>query len=570
MAELKTNVLYFGDNLKILRKHIPDKSIDLIYLDPPFNSNRSYNLLFKENGGVDSEAQIKAFTDTWSWTPSVDRTYRDFILHAPMKLSKLIQRMVDGEENDGDGWLGRNDVTAYLVMMTARLIELHRVLKPTGSLYLHCDPTASHYLKLVLDQIFGPTNFRNEIVWKRTTSHGDWKQGAKHFGRVHDYLLFYSKTDNPTWNPQFIPFSSEQVKQQYYKVDEKGRSYRLVTPTAKKPGGDTSYDWKGVKPPKGRYWAYSREKMEEMDKKGLLYYSKTGQPYIIYYLADRPGVAAQSIWADVPPISPTAKERLGFQTQKPLALLERIIEASSNKGDVVLDPFCGCGTAVVAAKKLHRKWIGIDITHLAIRVMKNRLRKAFRGIKFEVVGEPKDLQGAKELAQNPDRYQFQWWALSLVEGTPAEEKKKGADKGIDGIITFEDERPPKPKRAVVQVKSGHVHVKDIRELKDVASKYAMGVFITLEPPTKDMVTEALSAGYYHSPLWEKDYAKIQILTIQELLDGKTVNMPAATSPFTEPQKMSIIEGEQLTIEGKSKENLRLSLRGEQLKMGEEE
>ncbi len=321
---MKTNVLYFGDNLEILRnrEYFPDGCVDLVYLDPPFNSKKDYNILFKENGGVESEAQIKAFTDSWHWTQSAEDTYHDIVINGPLKVGKLIGALHDA--------IGRNDVMAYLVMMTVRLIELHRVLKPTGSLYLHCDPTASHYLKLVLDQIFGPANFRNEIVWKRTTSHGDWKQGAKHFGRVHDHLLFYSKTGNPTWNPQFVPFSSEQIAQQYYKVDDNGRTYRLVTPTAKKPGGDTSYEWKGVKPPKGRYWAYSRQKMEEMDRKGLLYYSKTGQPYIRYYLEERPGVAAQSIWTDTPPVAPTAKERLGYQTQKPLALDRKsVVEGKS-------------------------------------------------------------------------------------------------------------------------------------------------------------------------------------------------------------------------------------------------
>ena len=547
MDELKTNVLYFGDNLEILRnrEYFPDSSIDLIYLDPPFNSKKDYNILFKENGGVESEAQIKAFTDTWHWTQSAEDTYHDVVVNGPLKVGKLIGALHDA--------IGANDVMAYLVMMTARLIELHRVLEPTGSLYLHCDPTASHYLKLVLDQIFGPANFRNEIVWKRTTSHGDWKQGAKHFGRVHDHLLFYSKTGNPTWNPQFTPFSSEQIAQQYYKVDENGRSYRLVTPTAKKPGGNTSYDWKGVTPPKGRFWAYTREKMEEMDRKGLLYYSSTGQPYIRYYLDERPGVAAQSMWTDVPPISPTAKERLGYQTQKPLALLERIIQASSNEGDIVLDPFCGCGTAVVAAQKLNRRWLGIDITHLAINLMRNRLRDSFPGIKFEVIGEPKDLSGAKALArQQPDgRYQFQWWALGLIGARPIGEKKKGADKGIDGVIHFIDEVSGKPKRVVIQVKSGHVHAKDIRELKDVASSNAMGVFITLQPPTGEMETEAVGAGYYHSPIWDKDYPKIQILTIEELLNGETVDMPPQTQSnvtFAKAQKIVRKGGEQISMQ----------------------
>ncbi|MBA7679794.1 hypothetical protein ES703_88098 [subsurface metagenome] len=539
---MKTNVLYFGDNLEILRnrEYFPDECVDLIYLDPPFNSKKDYNILFKENSGVESEAQIKVFTDTWEWGPTAQNTYHDIVINGPLKVGKLIGALHDA--------IGHNDVMAYLLMMTARLIELHRVLKPTGSLYHHCDPTASHYLKLVLDQIFGPVNFRNEIIWRRTTSHGDWKQGAKHFGRVHDTILFYSKGSNYIWNTQFLPFSPEQIREQYYKFDANGRSYRLVTPTAKKPGGDTSYEWKGVRPPKGRYWAYSREKMAEMDEKGLLYYSKTGQPYIRYYLDERPGVAVQSIWTDIPPMGPTAKERLNYQTQKPIALLDRIIRVGSNEGDIVLDPFCGCGTAVVAAHTLKRRWIGIDITHLAINLMRNRLKGHF-DIKAEVIGEPVDLAGAKALAHE-DRYQFQWWALGLIGARPLGEKKKGADEGIDGVIHFIDEASGKPKRVLVQVKSGHVGVSAIRELKAVAANDAIGVFITLEPPTEPMTVEAIDAGYYHSPIWDKDYPKIQILTIDELLHGKTVNMPPQTQTdvtFAKAQKITQKEGEQLSM-----------------------
>ena len=290
--------------------------------------------------------------------------------------------------------------------------------------------------------------------------------------------------------------------------------------------------------------------MEEMDRKGLLYYSSTGQPYIKYYLDERPGVAAQSIWADVPPISPTAKERLGYQTQKPLELLERIIKASSNEGDIILDPFCGCGTAVVAAQKLNRHWIGIDITHLAVNLMRNRLKDSFPGIQFEVVGEPADLAGAKALAHQ-DRYQFQWWALGLIGARPLGEKKKGADKGIDGVIHFVDDVSGTVRRVVVQVKSGHVGVNAVRELKAVAANDAIGVFVTLEPPTQPMKVEAVDAGYYHSPIWDKDYPKIQILTIEELLHGKAVDMPPQTQTsvtFAKAPKVSKEEGEQLSMD----------------------
>lgn len=535
---MKTNVLYYGDNLEILRnqEYFPNECVDLIYLDPPFSSKKNYNILFKEASGEWSEAQVKAFSDTWHWDRFAQDTYQDIILNAPLKVGKLIEAMVEG--------IGRsNDVTAYLVMMTVRLTDMHRVLKKTGSLYLHCDPTASHYLKLILDSIFGAQNFRNEIVWKRTTAHGDVTQGAHHFDRVHDVILRYSKGRTPTWNPQYGDYDTGYVEAFYRHVEpETGRRFQAVDLTARKPGGDTLYEWKGKRPYRGRYWAYSKRKMEQFGREGRLYYTKTGMPRLKYYLDEMPGMPAQDIWHDIP--HALGKERLGYDTQKPLTLLERIVAASSDEEDVVLDPFCGCGTALVAAQKLNRRWIGIDITHLAIAVMKKRLRDSFAGIQFEVIGEPVDLAGAKALARQ-DRYQFQWWAMSLVSAQPLGDKKKGADKGIDGVISFIDERPGKAKRAVVQVKSGHVHVKDIRELKDVASRNAMGVFITLEPPTREMQLEAVAAGYYHSPLWDKDYPKIQILTVDELLHAKTVDMPPANPPFPKAQKISKKEGEQL-------------------------
>jgi len=544
MPELKTNVLYYGDNLKILRDQIPDKSIDLIYLDPPFNSKATYNVLFKEPTGEQSAAQIKAFSDTWHWDQAAEDTFQDVILNAPPKVAKLIDAIIEG--------LGRNDVTAYLVMMTIRLVELHRVLKDTGSLYLHCDPTASHYLKMVLDAIFGPANFRNEITWKRSSAHSDVVQGAKQFGRIHDILLFYTKTLKNSWNTIYVQYGEEYIENIYRYKDADGRRYQTQPLHAAKAGGDTLYEWKGKRPPPGRYWAFSKENMKRMEREGRIVYSKTGTPRYKIYLDEALGASAQDLWLDILPVHNWPKERLGYPTQKPQALLERIITASSNEGDIVLDPFCGCGTALVAAQKLNRKWIGIDITHLAIAVMKSRLEESFPGIKAEVVGEPEDLAGARALARQ-DRYQFQWWALSKIKAKPfPEERRKGADKGIDGVIDFtdrdEDSGKQVMKRAVVSVKSGHVHVKDIRELKDIASNNAMGVFITLEPPTREMKTEAVSAGKYHSPLWDKNYPKIQILTIEELLEGKGVDMPTATSPYAKAPKVAK-KGKQLRLEG---------------------
>jgi len=522
------NKLYFGDNLDILREHVASESVDLIYLDPPFNSNATYNVLFQEKSGEKSAAQITAFEDTWHWGMESEYAYQEVVKESPQKLSSLLQAMRT--------FLGQNDMMAYLTMMAQRMPELHRVLKPTGSIYLHCDPTASHYLKLLIDAVFGYKNFRNEIIWKRTTSHGDSKQGAQHYGRVHDTLLFYSKTDDYVWNTNFMPFSDEQIDQQYYKVDSNGRRYRLVTPTAKKPGGDTSYEWKGVRPPEGRYWAYSRDKMKEMDDKGLLYYSSTGQPYIRYFLDERPGVAPQSIWTDISPMSPTSKERLGYPTQKPEALLERIIKTSSNEGDLVLDPFCGCGTAIAAAERLHRRWIGIDITHLAVTLMRHRLHDTFGPdlLPYEVIGDPKDLESARALAEE-NRYQFEWWALGLVDARPAQDKRKGADRGIDGYINFFDDNSGKAKTIIVQVKSGGVKRGDIATLKGdmEREKSPIGILITLEEPTRPMVQEAAASGFYepeHFP--GHQYPRIQILTIRELLEGKEAQYPRMAPPAT--------------------------------------
>jgi len=519
-VELNTNVLYFGDNLEILRKYIPDNSIDLIYLDPPFNSKKDYNILFKENGGIESEAQIHAFSDTWHWTQAAQDTYHEVVTKGPLKVAKLIDSLRDA--------IGSNDIMAYLVMMTIRLTELHRVLKPTGSLYLHCDPTMSHYIKIVLDQIFGPSNFRNEIVWKRTSAHSS----ANKAGAVHDIILFYTKGSNFIWNSLYQEYDPLYLETFLDEVDEKGRLYKRMDLTGDGVSrGESGKPWRGIDvTAKGRHWAYSLGTLEQLDKQGKIHWPKKadGMPRLKQYRNDLPGVLLQDVWTDIRPMHNLSSERLGYETQKPLALLERIISASSNKGDVVLDPFCGCGTAVVAAQKLGRKWIGIDITHLAINLMRNRLKDSFPRIKFEVIGEPKDLASAKALAHQ-DRYQFQYWAGGLIGARPPGGlKKKGADQGIDGVIPFIDNPEGKASRVIVQVKSGHIGVNAVRELTAVAAKEAIGVLITLEPPTTPMITEAISTGYYHSQLYDKDYPKIQILTIEELLQGKMVDMPPQT------------------------------------------
>ncbi|MBA2692931.1 MAG: restriction endonuclease [Rubrobacter sp.] len=527
------NTLFYGDNLSIMREYIASESVDLVYLDPPFNSSRTYNVLFRDESGKHSEAQIEAFEDTWHWGPDAEQTYHELVTEASDEVSKAVAALRE--------LIGTNQVMAYLVMMAARLVELHRVLKPTGSLYLHCDPTASHYLKIVLDTIFDPRQFRNEIIWKRTSAHGDAK---RRYADVSDTILFYTKTNQAEFSVQYKPHDQSYVDKFYRHVDPDGRRYQIDNLTSPNPRPNLVYDYKGYKP--HQYgWRVSRERMERLDAEGRLYFPKNldGRIRQKRYLDEMHGNPISNVWDDVQPVSSHAAERLGYPTQKPLALLERIINASSNPGDVVLDPFCGCGTAIAAAQKLGRKWIGIDVTHLSIALQKYRLEAMFPGIEFEVRGEPGDVGAARQLALD-DRFQFQWWALSLVRAKPLGSKsggktgKKGADRGIDGIINFFD-GGGKPKRVLVQVKSGKVKSGDIRDLVGTVEREgaAIGVFITLENSTRDMRTEAASAGFYRSDGWGQDYPKIQILTTEELLHGAGIKMPPQYGTFKESQRV---------------------------------
>jgi site-specific DNA-methyltransferase (adenine-specific) len=531
------NTLFYGDNLDILRDHLIDECVDLIYLDPPFNSNRNYNVLFKDEHGLDSEAQIVAFEDTWHWTTSTEHAYYHLITHGPDKVAGIISALRE--------FIGANQMMAYLTMMASRLVELHRVLKPTGSLYLHCDPTASHYLKIILDTIFRPQNFRNEIIWKRTSARSD----SHRWNHIHDVILFYSKSDQYTWNTQFTPYDQEYVEKFYFHVEqETGRRYASDNLTASEVRNGSSGDtWRGIDVRvKGLHWKYTIDKLEELDREGRIIWpiKKGGVPRYKRYLDEMPGVAVQSIISDISSLSAQSSEKLGYPTQKPLPLLERIIRASSHPDDVILDPFCGCGTAIAAAQKLDRKWIGIDITHLSIALQKYRLQEMFPGVKFQVIGEPEDLGAARQLAQD-DRYQFQWWALSLIRAKPiggqegSKTGKKGSDKGIDGIINFVDDATGKSKRVIVQVKSGHVKSGDIRDLVGTVQREQapIGIFITLEVPTRDMKTEAASAGLYHSIGWGNNYPRIQILTIAELLQGAEVKMPPPHGTFKSAQRV---------------------------------
>jgi DNA modification methylase len=527
------NALYYGDNLAVLRESIASESVDLIYLDPPFNSQANYNLLFRSPAGQQSQAQIEAFEDTWHWTTGEGGAAEAFE-----------QVMCSGNTNAADmlravrSFLGDNDMMAYLAMMAIRLIELHRALKPTGSLYLHCDPTASHYLKVLLDAVFRPENFRSEIVWKRTSS----QNNPQRWGPVHDNLLFYSKTSDNVWNRIEQAHDEAYLAVKYRQTDDRGR-YRLSDLTAPgRRGGDSGLPWRGFDPTAiGRHWGVpssvlgefenpaglsTQEKLDRLDENNFIYWTpgrgaQPGFPQFKRYL--QTGQPIQDVVTDIAPVNSMAQERLGYPTQKPLPLLERIIKASSNEGDVVLDPFCGCGTAIHAAQKLGRRWIGIDITHLAISLIERRLKDAFPGIAFEVHGTPRDIDGARDLALR-DKYQFQWWAVSLVEAQPYGGKKKGADGGIDGLIYFRTDSKTTG-RAVVSVKGGVVSVPMVRDLKGVMEreKAPIGVFLTLEPPTRPMEREAASAGFY--TLGDRQYPRLQIITIEQALAGRMPSIP---------------------------------------------
>jgi len=516
------NVLYYGDNLDVLRRYVADESVDLVYIDPPFNSNASYNVLFKEQDGSRSAAQIKAFGDTWRWDQAAARAFQGTVEQGGA-VSQALQAFRQ--------LIGENDMLAYLSMMAPRLMELHRVLKPTGSIYIHCDSTASHYLKLLVDAIFAPQNFRNEIIWKRRTGSSSAVHQGNKFGVCTDSIFFYARTPTSSFQPQYS-FTAEGYKDYIAKFfthqDADGRLYRIDNLANPAPRPNLMYDYKGYKHPSNG-WAISKEKMEQWDRDNRLVFPKNpdGRIQRKRYLDELKGKPVQNLWDDIEPISSHAQERLGYPTQKPEALLERIISASSNPGDTVLDAFCGCGTSAAAAQKLGRRWIGIDITHLAINLIRHRLTDAYgTEAKYRVVGEPTTVQDAQELADQ-DKYQFQWWALGLVGARPAvADQKKGSDRGIDGRLFFHDEgQGGKTKQVIFSVKGGHTNVSDVRDLGHVVDRETaqIGVLITLQESTQPMRSEAASAGFYESA-WGT-HPRLQVLTIAELLAGKRIDMP---------------------------------------------
>ncbi|MGL6211442.1 MAG: site-specific DNA-methyltransferase [Paracoccaceae bacterium] len=538
------NHLYYGDNLGVLRDSIADASVDLIYLDPPFNSNASYNVLFKGPAGTDSAAQIEAFTDTWHWNDSAEAAFGEVMRGGNAAASTMLRAI--------RSFLGDNDMMAYLAMMAVRLIELHRVLKPTGSLYLHCDPTASHYLKILLDAVFGAVNFQNEIIWKRTSA----ANNPKRWGPVHDTILFVSKTKSYQWNKIFEIGGEEIFKSHDFIRDDDGNVFRARDLSGSGlRTGDSGKPWRQYDPSQtGRHWAISKasmasafpeldvsalssqEKLDLLDSKSLVYFPKpkpgTKMPMPRLKLPVDGRIMARDVVTDIPPLNSQAQERLGYPTQKPVALLERILNASSNPGDTVLDPFCGCGTTVHAAQKLGRSWIGIDVTHLAIGLIEKRLRDAFEGVAFTTHGVPQDLEGARNMAARGrgDKnyyFEFEKWALSLINAQPGNLSKKGADKGIDGNLYFGAKSEG---RGIVSVKAGdNVGVAMIRDLRGVIEREGagIGVFLTLTEPSKPMLVEAAGAGQYELPGFAP-VPRIQIVTIEAAmaLRDRAVRLPA--------------------------------------------
>jgi site-specific DNA-methyltransferase (adenine-specific) len=561
MAKDWRNKLFFGDNLQILREHVEDDSVDLIYLDPPFNSKADYNVLFKNVAGESSAAQATAFKDTWEWDENAAEAYHELMMsgHIPTQLKNLMQALK--VFLTGDTGKKGNSMMAYLTMMALRLVELHRVLKSTGSLYLHCDPTASHYIKIILDAVFGWQAYGNEIIWQRTNAKG---LAFTRFANNHDTLFRFTKSDAWTWNPQYTGHTEKYLADFYkYTEESTGRRYRLAdltNPNKNRP--NLTYEFLGVT----RVWRWTEDRMKQALSDGLVIQTRPGTvPQLKRYLDEQEGNPVGSTWTDINPLSAQSIEKLGYPTQKPEALLERILQASSNEGDVVLDPFCGCGTTIAVAERLKRKWIGIDVTYLAIDLMERRLLDMFAGgggaarfadipvqkrrhalktywdkgqdelgiglktgLKpYEVVGTPQSLEDARFLADN-DKYQFEWWCVAML-GAQGKEYKKGADKGIDGIINFQD-KVGQYKKALVSVKGGaNIKREMIATLKgDMQREGAVtGILVTLEEPTGPMKTEAANAGRWTSDLLEnKSYPVIQILTAKDILEGKTADLPA--------------------------------------------
>lgn len=519
------NRLYYGDNLDVLRKKIQNESVDLCYIDPPFNSKRNYNQIYN-NIGAEDRAQAQAFTDTWIWDDYANKGFEEILDNAHGRFSPQLVALIKGLLPV----LGKGSLLAYIISMSLRVTEIHRVLRKSGSFYMHCDPTASHYLKLVLDAVFCPVggDYRNEIVWKRTSSHND----SRKFAQINDCILYYSKTKDCTWNPQFTPPSDRYLRTHYNQTDKTGRVYRLhcITRSASMgPRPNLAYEYDGYTPEWG--WRMVREKLEALDRDGRLLWVKGRKgdrmPYLVRYLDEQEGSSMSSLWDDIPPVNSQAQERLGYPTQKPEALLQRIIEASSNEGDVVLDAYCGCGTTIAVAERMKRRWIGIDITYQSISLVLRRIEKAFGKPAVDAIvqdGVPRDMQSAIALANKTDdrlRKEFEKWAvLTYTNNRAVINEKFGGDGGIDGRAYFKTGKTDNAK-IVFQVKSGTLERKDIATLRgDMDSEgAALAVMITLEEPSEKRIAEAKSAGQYRHEDMGRNYDRISIVHVRDIVEN---------------------------------------------------
>ena len=545
------NRLYYGDCLTIMQDLTP-ASVDLIYLDPPFNSNQAYNAIYRDLTGRPLPDQIEAFCDLWTLNEERERAIR----HMPVLL-----REEGAADETVEFWrlllaalrATQPRLLAYLSYMVPRLVVMKRLLRDTGSVYLHCDTTASHYIKVMMDGIFGHDNFRNEIVWKRTSAHSD----ARRFGRVHDTVLFYSRSAKHVWHSVKVPHDKEYVANHYKHKDSRGR-YMLDNLTA--PGvvnqGQSGEAWRSINPTDvGRHWAIPRkalaiagvsqkantlDALEALDAAGYIHWPRKqgGKPRFKRYL-DSEGMALQDVWADIPPISAAADERMGYPTQKPLALLERIIKASTDKGDMVLDPFCGCATTIEAAHRLGRQWIGIDIAiHAIKRVAAVRLGERLKlreGKDFAISGVPRTLEGAKDLWAR-DSYHFQKWAVEEVDGFVT--TNRGNDGGIDGRLYF-DTGERDLQSMVLEVKGGAVGIAHLRALHSVLEREeaSMAGLIVMEPlgDRKMRNFRALMAESGDLEVLGKPYSKMQLLSVPEILAGKRFNTPTPLGRATTNQ-----------------------------------
>ncbi len=533
ILEIMKNQLFFGDCLEILEKYLvpqnPDGFIDLVYIDPPFNSKRDYNVLFESADLNDSTAQKQAFADTWSNISYMDELDRIQDLNIDLyDFLKTLEKVKTPRS-----------AVAYLTTMALRIIYIHKVLKSTGSFYLHCDPTMSHYLKIVCDMVFGHGNFRNEITWERTKSLKTSQFKDRKFGVNTDIILFYTRSHEYTFNSEQIKrqYTPEDIAERYPYKDAKGFYAKspLFRSLSMGERPNLCYEYKGVSSPNRAGWKVSKPKLIEIDERGDLGWSSSGVPFRKFRPEQTKGFLISNLWTDIE--STGGNERLGYPTQKPEALMERIIKASSNEGDLVADFFCGCGTTIAAAQRLGRKWLGVDISHLAVKLIMDRLLKPWEDNlpkqkeirhSIEVTGIPRDIDSAKELARNTarGRFTFQDWIIEFMLGGVSNQKKSG-DGGYDGYITFRGLGGHKGV-ILIEVKSGNVGVKNIREFIQVVEKQRadMGVFVCFRDHySSGMASEARQAGYYQQDVYKDKYQKIRVMTVEDLLDGHELTYP---------------------------------------------